>query len=420
MRILACSIDFYPKEGGVSTFAYEVCRALQQLGHEVVVAAPRIKGFEGFDDKCTLTIARTDFALAPMQPTLAGVRKEVGRVRNSARLLRELIAEHRPDAILVFHWRVFGPAALIAARRRIPYFVMGHGLELAPIVYRGPDGGGIAARFKRFLARRAAMSHAKWRWRTYRRASGAFANSRYTAAILAGVGARPRDTHLSFCGVDPETFRPLDASAIRERHGLTGRRVILTVGRLVPRKGFDTMIRSLPKILESMPDAVYLIAGRGPQEKELRALAEAEGVSGRVVFAGYVPDEELPLYHNAADVFAMVCREREGGDAEGFGIVFLEAGACGKPVVVGDSGGAPDAVEDGETGLLVDPENIDAVANAVVRLLNDSGLASQMGRHGRERVTRSFTWRAVAQRFEKPLLAAVKAKSLPSPPAVDR
>ncbi len=192
--------------------------------------------------------------------------------------------------------------------------------------------------------------------------------------------------------------------------------MLLSVGRLVRVKGFDLVIRALPEVLRAVPDAVYVLVGSGPEEESLRAASRELGVEERVVFAGEVPYEELSrpggAFYNACDLFVMPSREdRESGAVEAFGIAFLEAGACGKPVLGTRSGGAGEAVLDGETGLIVEPENPAALARAIVRLLTDRELAARLGASGRERVVRELNWERAASQVEGVLRGVIRAGS---------
>jgi phosphatidylinositol alpha-1,6-mannosyltransferase len=165
----------------------------------------------------------------------------------------------------------------------------------------------------------------------------------------------------------------------------------------MPRKGQDVLIRALPAVQTRVPDAALLLVGGGPARGSLQRLASSKGVAGSVVFTGSVSWSALPAYYGAGDVFAMPCRSRMGGlDVEGLGIVFLEAAACGLPVIAGDSGGAPDAVADGATGQLVDGRSVPKVAEAVADLLSDPDRAEAMGARGREWVQREWSWDATA------------------------
>ncbi|MFC8877003.1 glycosyltransferase family 4 protein [Streptomyces ardesiacus] len=195
-------------------------------------------------------------------------------------------------------------------------------------------------------------------------------------------------------GVDTTVFRPgLDGGPVRDRYGLGRRPVILCAARLVPRKGQDTLIRALPWIRRAVPDAVLLLVGDGPNALELRQLARTEGVLDSVVLAGGHPHHALPSFYAAANAFAMPCRTRKRGlEMEGLGIVYLEAAASGLPVLAGDSGGAPDAVREGETGHVVDGRSVAATADRLTRLLRNPELARSMGEKGRHWVQTEWTW----------------------------
>jgi phosphatidylinositol alpha-1,6-mannosyltransferase len=215
----------------------------------------------------------------------------------------------------------------------------------------------------------------------------------YTRARLAR--AIPQDKLVRLApGVDTGLFHP---GAAKAELGLAGRPVVACVSRLVPRKGQDRLIRAWPEVLGAVPDAVLLLVGGGPHRRALEKLA---GGHPSIVFTGTVPAADLPGYYAAADVFAMPCRTRWGGiDVEGLGIVFLEAAATGLPVVAGRSGGAPEAVRDGETGLVVDGADPAPAARAVVELLTRPEQARKMGETGRDWVVGEWSWDRVAARF---------------------
>lgn len=202
-------------------------------------------------------------------------------------------------------------------------------------------------------------------------------------------------------GVDPAAFgRPQDddaGRALRERWGLAARPLVLCVSRLVARKGQDVLLRALPQVQRAVPGAALVLVGEGPRRQHLERLADSLGLrrgpGGDVVLTGRLPGGQLAAALAAADVFAMPCRDRLGGlETEGLGICFLEAAASGRPVVVGRSGGAPDAVRDGETGLLVDGTDVGAVAGAVASLLADPARARALGAAGRAWVREAWGW----------------------------
>ena len=196
--------------------------------------------------------------------------------------------------------------------------------------------------------------------------------------------------------IDFDRFsRDVDTSDIIQRYGLKGRRIILSVNRLVERKGNDNVIRALALIKEKVPDVIYLIAGDGPYKKRLDTVAVEQGIRDNVIFINSVKnDDDIIKLYNVCDVFVMLSREiKEKGDAEGFGIAFLEANSAGKPVVGGNSGGIADAVVHGATGLLVDPLDIKKIADAITLLLIDTAYAKRLGMEGRKRVAQEFDYK---------------------------
>ena len=203
-------------------------------------------------------------------------------------------------------------------------------------------------------------------------------------------------------GIDVDHFIPQDASQLRRELKLENKRVIVSVGRLVHRKGQDHLIQSLPEILKSVPDAHVLMVGQGPYLSHLKKLVARHNVAEHVSFIGRIQYAQLPQYICAGDVFAMPSRSRFFGlEVEGLGIVYLEASACGLPVIAGSSGGAPDAVLNGVTGFVVDGQNNQEIAAAAIRLLSDMDQAKKMGAAGREWIIENWRWEIWSQRFNK-------------------
>jgi phosphatidylinositol alpha-1,6-mannosyltransferase len=205
--------------------------------------------------------------------------------------------------------------------------------------------------------------------------------------------------------VDVAFFRPgAGGAGVRERLGLVGRPVVTCVSRMVPRKGQDTLIKAWPQVKSQASGAVLLLVGDGPYAPRLRRMAGRLGVGDDVIFTGPVPWPELPGYYDAADVFAMPCRTRRAGlDVEGLGIVYLEASATGLPVIGGDSGGAPDAILDGETGYVV--RDMAATAARISELLGDPARARAMGEKGQAWVEREWREELSAARLSAILAA---------------
>jgi phosphatidylinositol alpha-1,6-mannosyltransferase len=204
-------------------------------------------------------------------------------------------------------------------------------------------------------------------------------------------------------GIDTNHFSPAsDSSELKRELDLEGKRVIVSVGRLVHRKGQDTLVEALPRILKSYPDAHLLFVGVGPHLEYIHKRAIQLGVLGSISFVGRVQYQELPRFISVGEIFAMPSRSRLAGlEVEGLGIVYLEASACGLPVVGGLSGGAPDALLEGETGFAVDGRNPLAVADAVIRLLDDPKLAKKMGERGRQWIIDEWEWRHWSERFNQ-------------------
>ena len=178
-------------------------------------------------------------------------------------------------------------------------------------------------------------------------------------------------------------------------------KVILTVGNLVARKGHDMVIRALPSLRKRVPDVSYLSVGEGPYRSQLETLAVGLGVQDRVIFAGRASADDLPHLYALCDVFVMPSREQQTAkDVEGFGIVFIEASACAKPVIGGRSGGISGAIVDRETGLLADPHDPKDISNVLSQILTDRNLGQQLGQQGRTRVAKNFTWSRIGERLQ--------------------
>ncbi|GAA0242671.1 glycosyltransferase family 4 protein [Actinomadura nitritigenes] len=368
-KTLVVTNDFPPRPGGIQAFVHGL--AVRRPPGSVVVYAPAWKGSAAFDAVQPFDVVRHPGSLMLPEP---------GVLRRASALLRA----ERCDSVL------FGAAAPLgllapALRRR------GAGRIVA--ITHGHEAGWAALPVARSLLRRIGDDVDAL---TY---LGEYTRSRMARALSPAGAARMARLAP---GVDETLFRAGAGGAeIRARHGLADRPVAVCVSRLVPRKGQDTLIRAWPRVLARVPDAALLLVGGGPYRAELERLAASEGVAGSVVLTGSVPWEELPAHYDAGDVFAMPCRTRRRGlDVEGLGIVYLEASATGLPVVAGDSGGAPDAVLDGETGVVVPGRSVPRVAEAVAGLLADPERAGAMGRAGRAWVEREWRWEVQAARLD--------------------
>jgi phosphatidylinositol alpha-1,6-mannosyltransferase len=215
--------------------------------------------------------------------------------------------------------------------------------------------------------------------------------------VSAGIGeTSAADTGgitLVPCGADDRRYRSgIDSHELRERLGIGGRRVLLTVGQLSERKAQDVVVRALPAILREHPDLAYVMVGLPTRARELDRLAVELGVSDHVLLAGAVSIDDLPLFYNLADLFVLVSRRAQNGTVEGYGIVVAEAALCGVPAVVSRGCGLEEAVLENRTALLVEPDDPDATADAIVRLLSDASLRRKMGEAARQYVLEAGTW----------------------------
>ncbi|MFD4654313.1 glycosyltransferase family 4 protein [Kitasatospora sp. NPDC058444] len=376
-RTLIVTNDFPPRPGGIQAFVHNMA-VRQPAGSVVVYASTWRDGSE---------VARFD-AEQPF-PVIRDRTKVMVPTPRVTRRAAEILRAEKCDSV----W--FGAAAplgLMAPTLR------GAGAGRLLGMTHGHEAAWAQLPVSRQLLRRIGAGTDVL---TY---LGEYTRSRIAAAV--GPQAAARMVQLP-PGVDETTFHPGSGGAeVRRRLGLADRPVVVCVSRLVPRKGQDTLIEAMPQILADVPDAVLLIVGGGPYRADLEKLADATGVRASVRFTGSVPWEELPAHYGAGDVFAMPCRTRRGGlDVEGLGIVYLEASATGLPVVAGDSGGAPDAVLEGETGYVVPGGSASAAAERIVRLLRDEELRRRMGEAGRRWVERSWRWDLLAGRLTS-LLAA--------------
>jgi phosphatidylinositol alpha-1,6-mannosyltransferase len=365
-KVLVVTNDFPPRQGGIQSYVYELAR--RQPPDSIVVYASDHDGAAAFDAEQPFPIVRHPTGL--LVPTPAAQRRAVA-----------VLTEHGASAVWFGASAPLGlmaPALRRAGAERIVASTHGHevGWAMLPAARQALRRIGDGCDVITYIAR-------------------------YTRTRLGtAFGPHPELRQLT-PGVDIETFRPgLDGSTVRARHGLGGRRVIVCVSRLVRRKGQDVLIEALPRIRREVPDAALLLVGSGRYERELRATAERHGVAEHVVFTGGVAFTELPEHYAAGEVFAMPCRtRRKGFDVEGLGIVFLEASAVGLPVVAGDSGGAPEAVREGETGYVVDGRDIAAVTDRLVRLLQDDTLRRDLGTAGRAWVEKQWPWDVLAKQL---------------------
>lgn len=365
MTHLLVTNDFPPKVGGIQSYLWELWRRLPPESFAVLTTAHQAAA--AFDAAQPFRVER--MARQILLPT-AGVRRRIQALAGEIGAAFVVL-----DPVL--------PLGAVGPRLGLPYLVVGHGAEIAiPGRLAGPRG---------------PLAH------VLRSASGAVSGGAYVAGELRRAAGRD----IVMCdvppGVDPDRFVPLAPEArldARRSFGLPQRGpLVVSVGRLVPRKGADVLIDAVAQLVREHPGLTLAIAGTGRDRERLGHLAVRR--SAPVRFLDKVPFERLPALYACADVFAAPTRSRWAGlEQEGFGIVFVEAAACGVPQVGGRSGGVPEAVAEGETGLLVDdPCDPAAVAQALRTLLGDARLRQRLGEQGRDRVVARFSYPVLAARL---------------------
>ncbi len=361
--MLLITTDFPPHGGGIADYLHNICHL---LGSSVTVLTPNMPGDSEFDTCQSYQVIRLPIDYSSLWKR--SLLLTPGWIRRASFLI-----SHQRIGVVVggfVSFQILLTLTYLRARYHITTKLIVHGGDLLTI--------DVAP------ARRVIES------RLLGNIDGFAVNSKFTRDILVE----------KFC-VPPERIRILNPGTNFARFQTKGhvsidgwpaeRQKILTVGRLVDYKGFDMVTRSVAQLVKAGLDVGYIVVGKGNDGPRLEELAASLGIHDRVHFAGFVPDEDLPRYYNACDVFALVSRQVTHG-LEGFGIVFLEANACGKPVIGGRSGGMADAIADRESGLLVDPASQDAISQTLHNLLTDQALARRLGEYGRRRVSQKFDW----------------------------
>jgi phosphatidylinositol alpha-1,6-mannosyltransferase len=365
-RTLVVTNDFPPRQGGIQTFVAALLA--RRPPESVVVLASRSPGWETYDAALPYPVVRRPTGMLLPTPATARAAAETARRFGCDTAFFGAAA---PLGLLAPTLRAAGVRRLVGAT---------HGHETGWVMLPG------ARRLMRRIAGGLDVL-------TY--------ISEYTGARLAPALADRVELARLSPGVDVDLYTPsAGGAAVRDRYGLGNAPVVVCVSRLVARKGQDVLVAGWPEVLARHPRARLLLVGGGPADASLRRAVGRLGLGESVVLTGPVPAAELPGHYAAGDVFAMPCRTRRGGlDVEGLGMVYLEAAACGLPVIAGTSGGAPETVREGVTGHVVEPRSVAQVAAAIAGLLDDPARARAMGAAGRAWIERCWSWSAIAATF---------------------
>ena len=368
-RTLVITNDFPPRPGGIQTFGYEIVRRFDP--ESVTVLTSNWEGAAEFDAAQDFKIVRANTqTLVPSKSSLSMARQIVV----AENITRVLFGAAAPLGLLAAPLRKLGVTNIVG-------MTQGHetGWAMTPGTRQALRKIGNDTDYLTYISE--------------------YTHKKIAKALSPSAAARMRRI---VPGVNVTEFSPGNLSSgnqLRTELGWTDRPVIVCVSRLMARKGQDELIRALPKIHQTAPNASLIIVGDGPYRKDLERLVKKLGLENFVHLTGKVSQTELSKWYAAGDIFAMPCRTRMGGwDVEGLGIVFLEGSATGLPVIVGDSGGAVDAVVDGATGYLVDGTNTAEIADRIAYLFANPDVAKKMGNAGRNWVTQEWTW---DQNFKK-------------------
>jgi phosphatidyl-myo-inositol dimannoside synthase len=384
MRVLILTADYPPIEGGIGSVTLEVSRELAALGHEVTVVAPYFPGMADFDDGEPVRVVRfKGYGL--------GWARVLPMALKSFPLFKEC------DLVLAVNVSHGGLLAWLGKRWwKRPYVTFAYAYEFLKFEGRWPI-------------------HALLR-RIYRGGLVTVAISDFTRRNLERFGVDADGIATVFPGAPPA--RPVSAAMlarVRDAYELEAGPVVLAVGRFVPRKGHLCLVRAFPEVLEHFPQAQLVMVGRGPMRERCREHGTGLGIEGQVQCPGYVEDDELAALYHLSTLFALPTGEDEAGQVEGFGLVFSEAHAYGKPVIAGHSGGVSDAVQHEKTGLLVPPDSPAALAEAIVSLLRDPAKAQRLGEAGQRRVHEELNWKV----FTRRVLEAAGVLAEPAEDAAD-
>ena len=381
-------MDFKPAQGGIAELTHQTVKHLNELGEKITVLTPSLSGAVEFDKSCGYSVLRYGIS--------SWTRSKMKMRLNGVILMKELfsaVCHVRPSYLVCTVWDPIAAANLILVSRlmKIPFFLFAHGMDLAQ-----PTRLDILRR------------------KTFRAAARVICISAYTRSLVENIGVQHANIAVIHGGIDRreiDSYRKLRKPGKYPRLDAIfppGNQTILTISRLVQRKGIDRVIEAMPDIVSSVPEARFLIGGDGPDRNRLKQLAAASSAREAISFLGSLTEEgKFECYHRCC-IFAMPSRRIGTGDVEGFGIVFLEANAFGKPVIGGRSGGVPDAVIHGVTGLLVDPNNTGEISEAIIRLLQDPDEARRLGENGRQRVENEFDWKVSANIIRSVIHDAIK------------
>jgi len=372
MRLILITQDFPPDFGGIQTYCLEHAKRLNELCDDFAIICPDKPNAEEID--CDL-----DFPVYRL------------KIKNSLLAvplftnLEKIIEKHGTDATLHAQWHTTWPAIKLRRKGNLKkVFCSGHGRELIFNPYKNVPL--LDSLFE------------KTRKKCLQETDHNYPVSDYNSEMMGELGVPKERRTVVINGTDPDQFFPMDAQNLITEMGLQEKKIILTVTRIIRRKGVDLVIEAVNKLKNEIPDIIYVVVGDGPEMEKCNELVKELNLDEYVHFRGKVPYEELNPFYNMCDLFVMVPRSDET-EVEGFGIVYLEANSCKKPVIGSKSAGIPSAVLHNKTGLLVEEENIDELTKALNTILSDEDYAQKLGEQGYERVIADANWDSVSKKL---------------------
>lgn len=386
-KTLLLTLTFPPAHGGEQTYYYNFAKNFPS--DKIIVLSQSQPNDITFDNEQSFPIIRRNLIkiTSGSWPTsFAQALKLASSVKWLSLIssLRKIVKDHDIELIAAGQILPLGTLAMLYKKiHKVPFIFFAHGLDIMLP--------------QRFMRKKKILKS------VIKAADGIVANSHFTFDELVALGADPKKIVVAYpCpAILPQLAKTNDIPSLIEQFGLTGKKIMLTVGRLVERKGHDMVIKSLPKIIAQVPNIIYLIAGDGPQKAGLKNLVDKLGLNMNVKFLGPLPSDKIAELYQICDLFIMPNRRLANGDVEGFGIVFLEANMFGKPVIGGKNGGVTEAIIHDKTGLLVNPSNLDEIAASAVKLLSDSAYADRLGLQGLERASNEFDWSIQTAKIKK-------------------
>jgi phosphatidylinositol alpha-1,6-mannosyltransferase len=373
MNILIIALDFKPLYGGIAQDTHTIAKFLQSMGDKVIVLSQTMKGSESFDKNNSYQILRLEKSIY--------YKSKIINKYKIYKKIKEIVKKESIDIVIL---NTLGKSSFTfwftSKLINLPLGIFVHGKDI------NLKFGNIEKFKKRFILRHSDLI---------------ICHSNFTKNIVKKLAVKSKKIYISAPAINTDMNKKTDNIPSKLKDIVKNKKVILTIGRLIERKGIDNAIKALKNVINFFPNIIYLIVGDGPFRKDLEQLTETLKLNDFVKFVGFITEDEKESYYNIADFFIMPARELENGDIEGFGIVFLEANCYELPVIGGNSGGITDAIEDGASGFLVNPLDINDITSAIIKLLKDDGLIKIMGKLGKIRVEKNFNEENIYKLREK-------------------